>query len=176
MFEQPADCPDRHHGEDQGDHESLDHDAGLAVIASIRSARNETPCRSPMSQVAATRPVTRTGVNSAEALGFSGDLDDERVGRSASGCEQRNVEQRLSRRLVDPRCLGVEVDDRLSWSRRGELDRLGVDWQAHDCSLRVAELPLPLGKGSCEGKIAQELCDSPRSISHTRHRRHTRQE
>src|ERR1039458_2811807 len=60
--EQPADYPQRHHGDDQCDDEALDHAVTAFAVASIRSARNDTPCLSPTSQVDAMSDVTLTGV------------------------------------------------------------------------------------------------------------------
>lgn len=60
--EQPADCPEHHHGGDQREDEAHDHAVAAFAVASIRSARNDTPCLSPTSQVEAMSEVTLTGV------------------------------------------------------------------------------------------------------------------
>ena len=144
----------QHHHEHQHDPEEAVHQAeAFAVTASILEAENETPERSSMAQVVATRSVTLTGVNSPRPLDFARDLDrDHLAGPAVTDDEEVD--------LVDGDALGVgllllgvEVDARFGRSGRDEVHGTGVNGQAHDCSFQKWEgTSLPLGRAAQKGQ------------------------
>ena len=88
----------------------------FAVIASILEAENDTPERSAMDQVMATRSVTLTGVNWPEAPDLAGDLDgDHLTGPAVADDEEVD--------LVDGDALGVESS--AAWCRSRRLGSAG---------------------------------------------------
>ena len=100
-----------HHGQHDPDEAWPSGRRPLGVIASIFEAENDTPERSPMDQVRATRSVTLTGVNWPEAPDLAGDLDGDHLAGPAVA-DDEEVD------LVDGDALGVESSAAWCRSRR----------------------------------------------------------